>query len=325
MEPTFVINMFNVHLLLVLNTEIERAPYDLHGDDIILYFRKSPTMSTASHNSNESMPDESMEVIGPEDLEDSPPPADEDEKVEEIGEVKEVEDVKEVGEVTDDVNETEEVPEVVGDAEGASNAEAVVQEEQPQTEKGDVAVPSAAAVADDDDPPLELLEATPPPAAAPVAAPEPVVAPEPVLEASPAPAPQPAAAPSRPPVVATRPQVTPARPAATLEEEDDEEDDDFDETLSERLIGLTEMFPQFMRTGSVKLVSGSWSLSKASFSFAKSAAWVVFSTATILFMPVMIETERLQLQDAQKAQKNQILLGPGVAQSGGPSLGPPPI
>ena len=28
-------------------------------------------------------------------------------------------------------------------------------------------------------------------------------------------------------------------------------------------------------------------------------------------MPVMIETERLQLQDAQKAQKNQILLGPG--------------
>ena len=46
-------------------------------------------------------------------------------------------------------------------------------------------------------------------------------------------------------------------------------------------------------------------------SFAKSAAWVVFSTATILFMPVMIETERLQLQDAQKAQKNQILLGPG--------------
>ena len=62
MEPTFVINMFNVHLLLVLNTEIERAPYDLHGDDIILYFRKSPTMSTASHNSNESMPDESMEV-----------------------------------------------------------------------------------------------------------------------------------------------------------------------------------------------------------------------------------------------------------------------
>jgi import receptor subunit TOM22 len=85
------------------------------------------------------------------------------------------------------------------------------------------------------------------------------------------------------------------------------------------------MFPQCLRTGTVKLASGSWSLSSASFSFAKSAAWVVFSTATILFMPVMIESERLQVQDAQKAQKNQILLGPGMAQAGGPSIGPPPI
>jgi len=266
-------------------------------------------MSTASHNSNESMPDESMEVIGPEDLEDSPPPADEVEadKVEEIGEVKEVAEVKEV------VTEVE----AKGDAEEESKkVEENVQAEQPAAE---VEV-KPAAVVEDDDPPLELLEPSPP-LAAPAVEPVPVPEPAPV----PAPAPQPAAAAPRPPVVATRPQITPARPAATLEEEDDEEDDDFDETLTERLIGLTEMFPQFVRTGSVKLVSGSWSLSKASFSFAKSAAWVVFSTATILFMPVMIETERLQLQDAQKAQKNQILLGPGVAQSGGPSLGPPPI
>merc|ERR1712080_541748 len=122
----------------------------------------------------------------------------------------------------------------------------------------------------------------------------------------------------------TRPAVTPARPAATLEEEDDDEDE-VDETLIERLVGLTEMFPQFIRNGSVSLAKGSMALSQASFSFAKAATWVIFSTATILFMPVMIETERLQLQDQQKAMKNQILLGPGMAQSGGPALGPPPI
>merc|ERR1711971_1487311 len=214
--------------------------------------------------------------------------------------------------------------------------EVVTEVEQPSAEVEEIK--AAATVVEDDDPPLELLEPSPPPAApvvepvpepapAPVpvpAAPEPEIAPAPVAASAPVPEPA-AASPPRPPVVASRPQITPARPAATLEEEDDEEDDDFDETLSERLIGLTEMFPQFVRTGSVKVVSGSWSLSKAFFSFAKSAAWVVFSTATILFMPVMIETERLQLIDAQKAQKNQILLGPGVAQSGGPSLGPPPI
>jgi len=271
-------------------------------------------------------------VIGPEDLEDSPPPSDEveEEKVEVIGEVVETGEVEEVEE---EVKEAEVVTEVEakGDTEEPTKVEEVVQVEQPSAEVEEIV---AATVVEDDDPPLELLEPSPPPAApavepelVPAAAPAPVTAPEPVpAVAAPVPEPAPAAAsPPRPPVVASRPQITPARPAATLEEEDDEEDDDFDETLSERLIGLTEMFPQFVRTGSVKLVSGSWGLSKASFSFAKSAAWVVFSTATILFMPVMIETERLQLIDAQKAQKNQILLGPGVAQSGGPSLGPPPI
>jgi hypothetical protein len=41
---------------------------------------------------------------------------------------------------------------------------------------------------------------------------------------------------------------------------------------------------------------------------------------------IMIETERLAFQDQQKQQKTQMLLGPGVAASGGgPSLGPPPI
>ena len=29
-------------------------------------------------------------------------------------------------------------------------------------------------------------------------------------------------------------------------------------------------------------------------------------------MPVMIETERLQIQDQQKAQKNQMLFGTGI-------------
>merc|ERR1719352_2034251 len=264
-----------------------------------------------------------MEVIGPEDLEDSPPPSDEveEEKVEVIGEVVEIGEVEKIEE---EVKEAEVVTEVEakGDTEEPTKVEEVVQVEQPSAEVEEIAT---ATVVEDDDPPLELLEPSPPPAA-PAVEPEPVPAPVPAAEPAPAPVTAPAAAsPPRPPVVASRPQITPARPAATLEEEDDEEDDDFDETLSERLIGLTEMFPQFVRTGSVKLVSGSWGLSKASFSFAKSAAWVVFSTATILFMPVMIETERLQLIDAQKAQKNQILLGPGVAQSGGPSLGPPPI
>ena len=45
----------------------------------------------------------------------------------------------------------------------------------------------------------------------------------------------------------------------------------------------------------------------------------------IFCLKVMIETERLSIMDQQKQQKTQMLLGPGVASSGAPSLGPPPI
>ena len=59
------------------------------------------------------------------------------------------------------------------------------------------------------------------------------------------------------------------------------------------------------------LLSGSLSLTKSCYSLGRAVGWVVFSSSALLFMPVMLETERLQLQDQQKAQKNQILLGPG--------------
>jgi len=292
------------------------------------------------------MPDESMEVIRHEDLEDSPPPAD----VEVIGSVEDVKtantEIKEevIDLTTDSTDEEIKSESAVGDGDTSLEAGDKAVEDVPlpakspapelvETPKDVETLKPAPAPADDpeieiltapkavsDDPPLEVLGA---PRVQPVLEP-----PKPVVE-PPKPAeepPKPVVEPAKPQVVATRPAVTPARPAATLEEEDDEEDDDdIDETLTERLVGLTEMFPQFIRNGSVRLAKGSMALSQASFSFAKAATWVIFSTATILFMPVMIETERLQLQDQQKAMKNQILLGPGMAQSGGPSLGPPPI
>merc|ERR1712025_1181397 len=226
-------------------------------------------------------------------------------------------------------------------------------------------ITESAKVNDDDDPPIEILEAPTPPLSQEassepepavevtnkVEASEPAVVPEPAALSTPAPsvtsdaAPVPDVAPISPPAaapsqervapapapapqpVSVRPAVTADRPAATLEEVDDDEedDDDIDETLAERLIGLTEMFPDFVRNGSVSLVKGSWGLAQSCYSLTRAASWVVFSSATILFMPVMIESERLQLQDQQKAQKNQILLGPGAAVSGGPALGPPPI
>lgn len=245
----------------------------------------------SSKNSNNS----DIEVIGLEDLEDSPPPQDTveadtgaeeeeakeaspevsgagDQETEAIGEVKETE----AKEATPEVKETQE----------ATPA--------PATDTGDP--PLEVLASDPDDPPMEVL------AQAPDLAPD--------------------------PEAAERPVVTATRPAATLEEvEDDgeEDDDDIDETLGERLLGLTEMFPDFLTNGTVSIAKGSVSWTKWSYEKSRTVSFIAFSSAALLFMPLMIETERLQIQDQQKAQKTQMLLGAGVATSGAPSIGPPPI
>jgi len=102
-----------------------------------------------------------------------------------------------------------------------------------------------------------------------------------------------------------------------VELEDDDDDDFEDETLMERLVGLTEMFPEGMTSGTVSLAKGSVSGAKWLYGASRNLTWIVFSTASVLFLPVMIETQLLEIEEAQKQQQRQILLGPGSAMSAG--------
>jgi len=256
------------------------------------------TDDMSSKNSNNS----DIEVINPEDLEESPPPSDVKEKVEAEVENQKSEDNVEVQKVEE--NKEEEVVTSVGDSEppAPASVETIGKVEDV------AAAPIPAVNDDDDDPPIEIMREPPAPAPA-------SIEPELDLDLQPA--------------AVVRPVVTSARPNAALEEveddDDEEDDDDIDETLAERLVGLTEMFPDFVRKGAVSMVKNSWSLTKWSYSMSRTVTWIMFSSAGILFMPVMIETERLQIQDQQKAQKNQMLFGTGGTGGGAPSIGPPPI
>ncbi|OQV16824.1 hypothetical protein BV898_08997 [Hypsibius exemplaris] len=113
------------------------------------------------------------------------------------------------------------------------------------------------------------------------------------------------------------------------------EDDFEDESLQERLVGLTEMFPEVVRDTTSKL----WELSKWStanfYHYTREILWVVASSAVILALPVALEVESLQIQEAQIQQQRQILLGPkpggapqigggGLPGSGLPMMPPPP-
>ncbi|KAM7355189.1 mitochondrial import receptor subunit TOM22 homolog isoform 1-T3 [Cochliomyia hominivorax] len=114
---------------------------------------------------------------------------------------------------------------------------------------------------------------------------------------------------------------TPTTVATTCDKDEENYDDEPDETLGERLLGLTEMFPQPVRDFTSLLVDGTISSVKGLYKFTCNASWIFFTSSVILFAPVVFETERAQMEEMQKSQQKQVLLGPGSAMS---AVGAPP-
>ncbi|XP_060020682.1 mitochondrial import receptor subunit TOM22 homolog isoform X1 [Lagenorhynchus albirostris] len=123
------------------------------------------------------------------------------------------------------------------------------------------------------------------------------------------------------------------KPEEELEEEDDEE---LDETLSERLWGLTEMFPERVRSAAGATFDLSLFVAQKMYrstvqelgrtrlprtsecaGFSRAALWIGTTSFMILVLPVVFETEKLQMEQQQQLQQRQILLGPNTGLSGG--------
>lgn len=94
--------------------------------------------------------------------------------------------------------------------------------------------------------------------------------------------------------------------------------------MLERLWGLTEMFPDSVRSAAEVSAHCSLSAAKKLYSFSRAALWVGTTSFMILVLPVVFETERLQLEQQQIQQQRQILLGPNAGMSGGMSGMMPP-
>ncbi|XP_038220746.1 mitochondrial import receptor subunit TOM22 homolog [Zerene cesonia] len=104
-----------------------------------------------------------------------------------------------------------------------------------------------------------------------------------------------------------------------------EYDDEPDESLSERLWGLTEMFPECVRNGTHTVTTKTWSGVKNLYQLSRSLVWIVASSSVILFAPVIFEVERAQVEEMQKSQQKQVLLGTNASMTGPmPSLPPMP-
>jgi import receptor subunit TOM22 len=93
-----------------------------------------------------------------------------------------------------------------------------------------------------------------------------------------------------------------------IEVGDENYEDEPDETLSERLWGLTEMFPDRVRA-----IGGTvyrWTTKGVYFGyrFSRSALWIGASSLAIMVFPIMLESERMQLQEQQQMQQRQVYI-----------------
>ena len=96
-------------------------------------------------------------------------------------------------------------------------------------------------------------------------------------------------------------------------DEEDEEDEFDDETLMERVLGLSEMFPPGLTKSLSTLGCKSVDGTKWVYSTGRNLTWMLFSTAAILFLPAMLESERVGFEEMEKVKRQQILLGPSSA------------
>lgn len=111
---------------------------------------------------------------------------------------------------------------------------------------------------------------------------------------------------------------TSAQAPAAIKSKEDDYDDEPDETVTERLWGLTEMFPDGVRNFTGAVADLSVASAKSLYKFTCNASWIFFTSSMILFAPVVFEVERAQMEEMQKSQQKQVLLGPGSAVGSGP-------
>ncbi|XP_055613336.1 mitochondrial import receptor subunit TOM22 homolog [Uranotaenia lowii] len=129
------------------------------------------------------------------------------------------------------------------------------------------------------------------------------------------------------PVAASKPPTSQQAVVEKRSTDCDNYDDEPDETLSERLWGLTEMFPDGVRNFTGAVTNLSLTSVKVLYKFTCNASWIFFTSSMILFAPVVFEAERAQVEEMQKTQQKQVLLGPGsaVGAGGGGIAAMPPM
>lgn len=71
-------------------------------------------------------------------------------------------------------------------------------------------------------------------------------------------------------------------------------------------MGLTEMFPEYVRRGACAASRGIGSAFKWLYNFTGRTIWVVSTSFVLLAVPVIVEVERVHADEAQLRQQRQV-------------------
>lgn len=92
--------------------------------------------------------------------------------------------------------------------------------------------------------------------------------------------------------------------------------ENLDETLIERLEGLTEMFPESVRRGAYTAFRGIGGVAKWLYNFTGRTIWILSTSFVLCAVPIIVKVERGHAAEMQLRQQRQILLGPASAGGG---------
>lgn len=81
---------------------------------------------------------------------------------------------------------------------------------------------------------------------------------------------------------------------------------DLEETLGERLMGLTEMFPESVRNATNMLYNGTCSAVSFAFKSSRSVLWIASSSFVILLLPYVFEKERTDYEEKMRQEERNV-------------------
>ena len=84
------------------------------------------------------------------------------------------------------------------------------------------------------------------------------------------------------------------------------------ETITERIWGLTEMFPEPVQRATDTISNYTIYGVKVSWKFARNSLWALSTSFAIGILPLVIVQQRLAFEDMMNEQRKQGLFGPGI-------------